>query len=393
MRALRYVVKLLRCHVLSPLPWVVLVATMVIAALPLNQNMAMYAGMSFEERVAQDRDNLLLRHESLSSPLRSTMPEALQTLDEQEVAALEDAVSATTTREYCRSAAERTELQKEQLKQGFLVGPTDWELDAELRFYHTLAQLENPQFYSSTTDMPGLMYVSFVFARGATFVWTALPLVSMFFLLSLTRREKLLGAAPVPRWAADFSAWALSVLLGTLGLLVAFLPSLLIATLTHGLGDPSYPIVFTMREEVVQTTLASLLMRQAALYMMTCAFLSAVELLICRLAGRPSVGMIVAFVVSALPTMSGYLDSSGTLDATNPLLCALPTTYLNFGSVVGYPLFFFAQQIPSIEGVTFERGVVTLATSTLVSLAVSQVVRMIVSIGRARRREVGHART
>lgn len=391
MRTLRYATKLLRCLVLSRMFWAVLVVAMTVAALPLTRELSMYAGAALEDGRALARENLTVKQESLESSGLDQLPD-LHASVEREVAALDAALSSKTTREYCQHMVDYVTVQIEQLQSGYLDGPTSWGLDAELCFYRSLAQEENPQIFASTADMPGLMYVSFVFARGVTFVWTAIPLASMALLLLSSCREKLLGVAPVSRMTFGLTSWALAVLVGVLGLLAAFLPSFLLASMAHGIGELSYPIVFTMHEQVVQMTLGTLLMRQLALYVLASAFLAATELFVYSLTKRPAIAVVFAFAVSAMTIVSAHAGLSGEADEARAFLAALPTTYLDFGSVAGYPLFFFEQQIPAIEGTSFSRGVATLSVGAAVLVAGGLVVRAIVSASRAHRRRGRRAR-
>lgn len=393
MRTALYSAWLSRCLFRSPVIWGLLIVAMVMASLPLMEPAAMFAGLSYEENRAQSQSNVAMMHESFDSPsFQESAPKGVRDLVGQELGTLEEAVASSSPREYFTYMCEYVRAKIESHEVGVLVGPTGWGLEAELRFYQAIVQLDNPMVYGSTVEMPGLMYVSFVFARGATVVWTTLPVIAMLLLFVATARGRLLGSAPVSRAAASFLLWGISVVVGMLGLLAAFLPGFLVSAIRNGVGDLLYPIVFTMNDQTVQLTLIELLGHQAVLYVLTCTFLSAAMLLVRELTRSPVVAAIAALALSAAPLMDGYMDAAGITSESAALLAILPTTYLDFASVAGYPLFFFAQQISSVEGVTLGRGLLLLGGCSAGLVAASQAVRALREFVGARARRVRHAR-
>lgn len=353
------------------------------AALPLFQ--PMYAGSTIGELRDKDHQFVADARSLLDAGAYDTAPQDLRELVVGECEALEEALSAQDDRRYFEGVASFLELRMKDYELGYLVGPTRWSLAAEIDFYASLAKLDAPAVYGDTSRMPGLNYACFVFANNPSVLWLLLPVAFASALLFMADRRRLLGNAPIPQAALCFSVWAVVTFLSIGALALSFAPGMVGTSLQNGLGDASYPVVFTQNEEVVCLSIAWVLGRQALLYALAAAFVSAAAVFVWSCADNPFVALGVSLVMCLVPEMSGYMGAAVQTPESAALLSSMPMTYFDFSGVAGYPTRIFAAQLMSIDGISYERGVVVLVTSTLL-LAV------LVALALLARRELGKRR-
>ena len=359
----------LRATFRSRLVLAVIVLVAVFASTPLFGQTAMLAFAGDDPLYYSD---LYESHKtSLESGAYETASQMLQDLVAKETDALGVVAEAESQSEYFRGLAEYSRLSLEDYDLGYLVGPTRYELEAEVALYSALVESDTPQLYGRTTAMPGLNYVAYVFAQSSPLVWMLVPVILSFSLLMANRRENLLGCAPVPDAARTFSVGVSAMLLTLCVVALAFVPGFVVSSARNGLGSLAYPVVFTQDEVVLSMTLGAVLARQLALFLLGSLFVVVVCVGLSALTGSPMVACLVAAGLCAVPTISGYMDVLPQARSSSQLMSFLPTTYLALGPVAGYPGSFPAVEVVSLAGVSFERGALVLLVSSVAVAAVA----------------------
>lgn len=275
----------LRATFRSRLVLAVIVLVAVFASTPLFGQTAMLAFAGDDPLYYSD---LYESHKtSLESGAYETASQMLQDLVAKETDALGVVAEAESQSEYFRGLAEYSRLSLEDYDLGYLVGPTRYELEAEVALYSALVESDTPQLYGRTTAMPGLNYVAYVFAQSSPLVWMLVPVILSFSLLMANRRENLLGCAPVPDAARTFSVGVSAMLLTLCVVALAFVPGFVVSSARNGLGSLAYPVVFTQDEVVLSMTLGAVLARQLVLFLLGSLFVVVVCVGLSALTGQP----------------------------------------------------------------------------------------------------------
>lgn len=279
--------------------------------------------------------------------------------------ALKKIVQADNKQERYLALSEYAEAELALYDHGNLSGAERYSYEAESLLYRELSQLDDPVPYCSSDEMPALNYLSFVFAQNSPLFWLLPIVVSGFLVLLLSERKKLVGCAPYSSASLALASWIAAVLLSVSMVALAMLPGFLLTLVRNGLGDVAYPVVFTQSEKVLHYSLGVTLLKQIELLLLAASFITIVEIALSRLTGSETLGAVAAAAMCLMPTISGYMDSAAMEAEAQTVLAYLPTTYLSFGPIAGFPGAYQAVEILSIPGASFERGVLVLTLSTV----------------------------
>ncbi len=190
-------------------------------------------------------------------------------------------------------------------------------------------------------------------------VWYLAALPITLTLAGATKRHTLLGTAPLPGWRRFSTQYAAGCMAIIAVLLAAIAPSALFHLFQNGLGDPSYPLVFVREGELVESTaLAAYLEALGMLVLGNLAILAA-ALGAAYLSRNGLVGAGVAVVLACVPLIS---DPGASTLLSEELMIWLPTSYLDFSRIVGYPTVFPAGEASEIPlAFSSGRGLAALA--------------------------------
>lgn len=336
----------------------------------------------------------------LEHGLYDSAPEALQTNMEREAEALEKAVTASDDHAYYAGLAEYTNLLIDDYDTGYLSGTDRPSLEAEAALYQALSTSSEPELYASSADMPALCYVSFTFAQAPSIVWLALPLLICWSLLSRTERPRLLGCVPIRTGQKTLALIVLSLIQSIVLLVIAFVPSFVVQAVAHGVGSLDYPVVIMQNGAVLSLTVGETLARQLAQFAVGCLFVSLLVQAVKALTSSTAAALAIALMVCVIPLAPGYYDApagytlaqaqaTGTL---RDLVAYLPTTYLSFAPIAGYPGSFPAVDILPIAHASFAMGMLVLLVWSGACTIVLVAARLIQKkLGVLRRGAVSHA--
>lgn len=287
-------------------------------------------------------------------------------LFEEEDAALGHIVNAETPKERFAALSEYAAAQLKCYESGNLVGGEKYSFEAKIILYDSLSRLNAPEEYSTSSEMPGLNYLSFVLARNSSLFWLLPFVISCMVVFSLMRRAKLMGMAPVSVLPKVFVGVFSAFVLGVISIALALAPASIAAAVQNGIGDCAYPVVYTQNGQVMQSTLFATLLKQAALLLLSGGFIAFLAIAFNWVFDNPLIGSAIALSVCLVPTIAGYTGVAAEGWALQSVLPYLPTTYLSFGSITGYPGAFQSVEVLSIPGASFELGIIVMLASTFV---------------------------
>lgn len=314
----------------------------------------------------------------LDSGVYEDAPQGLVDLMQMEEGALDKAVSTQDPHEYYLALAVYARANFEKAQAGYSAEASPSSFEAQFRLYSALSQLEEPHMYASTSKMPGLNYAAFVFAQSPEVIWMLLPLAAVVTFLRSRDGAKSASSGFLSRFGGGLGAWALSIVVAIAILLVAFIPGTAVSTIKNGVGDPSYPVVFIQNGVVMQETVSSTLMGQAQLFVLACAFISAIILLVFTTCDSMLVAALVALALCLAPQVIWHF--SGPLAQTElgaDILSGVPMTYLAFGTVTGFPSGWFTSDAASISGADLWWGLIVLTRWTVMTLLLSGVIAFV----------------
>lgn len=219
-----------------------------------------------------------------------------------------------------------------QIERGALSGDLDVARGKEL-YCGALTQLEEYTSFSSTRSMPALIYLSFSLGSMPTPLLFAPVLIVIAGVAWATRCGTVLHRSPVG-YMQKIIAQALVCLIQ---IAVVFLGSVLIPLIAiaavNGIGDPSFPVVYTQSGALHITDLGSCTVHLLLLYTACAVFLSSLALAITGASGYARPGLLVDGLLVIVPLFPWYLMGS---EISDMLYRFLPTTYLPIGRVCGY---------------------------------------------------------
>jgi hypothetical protein len=291
-------------------------------------------------------------------------------LFKEEDAALGRIVKAETSRDRFVALSDYAAAQLKAHESGNLVGGEGFSFEAKAKLYASLAQLDAPEEYSSSSEMPGLNYLSFVFARNSSLFWLLPTVVSCFCISACCKRERLMGMSPSSTMTKAIVGSLAAYILGLVSVALAMLPGFVVTVIANGFGDCAYPVVYIQNGLVMEFTLIETLLRQAALLLLTIGLIVSLTFAIDALLHNPLISSAVAVAMCLVPTIAGYIGISSESEAAQSMLPYLPTTYLSFGSIAGYPSAFPSVDVLSIPGASYGLGVCVVAVSIVTVVCV-----------------------
>lgn len=310
------------------------------------------------------RTNAYLAKENLLNN-GSDFPEDLLNLVKEEYQHFSDALDADyPSREYFAAFGKAREIEAKEQEAGYLTGGIETQAGATL--LKLLSELEDPQVYSSATELPTLNYLS-VASSVMPAVTLLLPgILAAHEALKRLHGDGLFSAAPLG--AAGRSLGVLLVVLpvSAISPFAVWLPAAVVALARNGLGDPAFPVVLIMENSVTTSTVLGALGKGAVLLAFSAAAVSLFMALINFADFRFSLGL--GLLAALLPLVPLYTSETSPWHGIGSLL---PTTYLRLDQVVGYPTYANGLDITVFTGATFGRGTLVLTiTTSLLAIAV-----------------------
>ena len=312
-------------------------------------------------------------------------------LFEGEDIALGRIVNAKTPEDRFAALADYERAQLKAHDSGNLVGRERYSIEAASELYDALSRLDDPKEYGSSAEMPALNYLSFVLARSSSLFWLVPAVISCFCVTSFVKKSKLMGMLPYSAAEKNLVGALEAFVLGVASVLLALMPALIVVLARSGLGDCNYPVVYIQNESVMQSTLIDTLLRQFLLLVLAIAFVVSVSFAVASVLRNPLLGVAASFALCLVPTISGYTGIAAEVEGAQSVLPYLPTTYLSFGEITGYPGAYLAVDILSIPGASFGLGVQVLLFSAVVVACAGCVAGRIGRAVRLARRGERHA--
>lgn len=230
---------------------------------------------------------------------------------------------ATTSQEFYSALANLDAIDVEGASSGYS-SPDEQNLVAEKVYAEAMALLDDAPEYNDSNELPGILVIS---AAPVTLpqVVLAAPAVAVAFAVSrLAERQKLLGSRVVPAAPALFARCVTGALLCLAAVLLAFTPVFLFSTLKNGLGDPSFPVVFTHGGQIVETTAGNAALWTLALVALSSVFLAVAGICASGLTGSSAAGAMVGIVLALIPSAPSYYSASSPLGS---VLESVPSSY------------------------------------------------------------------
>lgn len=292
-----------------------------------------------------------------------TAPQIIKESNERQLELLE----ITQQGDLARSLAAQAELARidlELYESGNLVADP-LMLQAKYTLLHSLAQRSNPALYGTTAEEPGLYRVAEVIGTLPPMLVPLIPVVVGFLVLKNMESKKLLFQVPCSTIAKMGAAIIAVTALSLAVFLVSLVPACFINTVLHGLGDPSYPVVFIQGGTVVSTTIGGVLARTFIVVAMVALFVGLLQVALFAVLGSAIPGAAAAVALAFVPSIPQYYDKTFLL---HDIAAYLPTTYLFPANVAGFPAYINAADLMPIAGANMHMGCVVLAASSSILL-------------------------
>lgn len=318
-------------------------------------------------------------HQYFTDGTYDTVPDSVLPLFQAEDEALYRVVSAKNNTEYFSTLTDYMDAQLNIFDAGHMTGVERFNLESHRIWYSELSKLKKPETYFYSDSMPALHYLSFVFAQNASMFWLLPTIVASCCAMTFLNRGKLIGAAPSSSTTSNIAATLTALVAGILSTILSVLPGFCIALLKNGLGDPSYPVVFTQNGKVLYYTLIETLGKQLLLWLLSVLLITCIIIALGKLFRSPLIASAFTLALCLFPTMAGYMSTSAQQNSALSLLPFFAPTYLSFGPITGYPGVFLAVELLSIPGVSYERGVSVLCLTTLAVIAIAVVVNIVIN--------------
>ena len=313
-----------------------------------------------EEAINRDRALSMLgivRNEL--SAYKDEFPEELYDLTQQQYRHYSDAVAAKyPSKEFFRAMAAASEVEDAEQRAGYLTG--DNMHSAYAKLFDGLANIDGTPVYATAADLPALEYLVFALGLMPAIVVLLPAVVATTSIVRRLRGQTLLAHAPIGRTARRAAATMASIACVAASMAAIVMPAALVALLRNGIGDPAYPLVHIIANDVVTSTAGRAISEDIALLALAGVALVSVMCVV----GRAGVTLCL------LPLLPPYSASSAPWAAFGSWL---PTTYLRLDQVVGQMTYSVAFDISAFPQATVERGAAVLAcvaaTTCLVGIA------------------------
>lgn len=352
---LAYAGELLRVCVRDRAILIALVAAQLLLLLPMAVGYPMT-----EETLSRDRAKEMLGiTKNLRSTYGSELPAELAEYNERQRRHYADAVDAAyPSQEYFAAMAAAQNVEIEEWQAGYRTGGI-YDV-ARAKLLEALAEYDEPKVYRDAAQLPAVEYLALALGVMPA-ACTLLPsLLGAARVVSRLRGRRFLACAPVGRLARWAGAALASIALSLACLLATALPATLVAGIRNGMGDPSYPLVTIMADEVVASTVGAAVAQDMALLALGAI---GIALLMC-LIGRTGPGATLAAGIAATvaPLLPFYSLASMPWAAIGTWL---PTSYLRLDQVVGHLTYANGLDIAAFPQATPGRGIAVLACTSL----------------------------
>lgn len=318
-------------------------------------------------------------HQYFTDGTYDTVPDSVLSLFKAKDEALNRVVNAKNKLEYFAALADYSNADLDSFDAGHLSGGERFVYESHYTWYSELSKLKKPETYFYSNSMPALHYLSFVFAQNTSMFWLLPTIVASFCVMTFLNRGKLLGAVPCSPKTSNLAALQTALVAGILSTILSVLPGFCIALFKNGLGDPSYPVVFTQNGKVLCYTLIETLGKQLLLWLLSVLLIACITIALGKLFRSPLIASAFTLALCLFPTMAGYMSASAQQNSALTILPFFAPTYLSFGPITGYPGVFLAVELLSIPGVSYERGVLVLCLTTLAVIAIAVVVNIAIN--------------
>lgn len=224
-----------------------------------------------------------------------------------------------------------------------------------------LAQRSDPALYGTTAEEPGLYRVAEVVGTLPPMLVPLIPVVVGFLVLKNMESRRLLFQSPCSIISKMGAAIIAVTMLSLAVFLVSLVPAFVINTVSHGLGDPTYPAVFIQGGAIVSTTIGGVLLNTVILVAMIALFVGLLQVTLFTVLGSAVPGAATAAALAFVPSIPQYYDKTFLL---HDVAAYLPTTYLFPANVAGFPAYINAADLMPIVGANIHMGCVVLAASS-----------------------------
>ncbi len=292
-----------------------------------------------------------------------TAPQVIKESNERQLELLE----ITQQGDLTRSLAAQVELARIDLdlyESGNLMADP-LMLQAKYALLNNLAQRSDPALYGTTAEEPGLYRVAEVVGTLPPMLVPLIPVVVGFLVLKNMESRRLLFQSPCSTISKMGAAIIAVTMLSLAVFLVSLVPAFVINTVSHGLGDPTYPAVFIQGGAIISTTIGGVLLRTFILVAMIALFVGLLQVTLFAVLGSAVPGAATAAALAFVPSIPQYYDKTFLL---HDVAAYLPTTYLFSANVAGFPAYINAADLMPIAGANIHMGCVVLAASSLILL-------------------------
>lgn len=255
----------------------------------------------------------------------------------------------------------------------------DESFDSAVLFYarrdlaNRIVALEHPVYYQSTSDFPLAFQLAFGL-HTLSYLFLLAPLVCALCVCDGARAPgRMLRAAPVATPLEFLGAALAAVAASLVALVVVCLPACLFALVRNGMGDFSYPVVYIATGTIHYSTLGLVAVQFLALYAAISLLLSLIVMAF-SLFRRSTLGFVAMGLLMGLPLVPSF-SQGGVIPGT--LMPLVPSSYMDFTHVTGYPTYYNGLDLMPAARCTFASGIAcTLAWSAVVVLLTLAAIRI-----------------
>lgn len=306
-RMLRYMQALVKVMVRDVRVWIALVVCQAMLIAPFitaTPTWGDHLGQEFlrENRLVSAEDAWRMGYPGASEQELANFEQRLETL--------RAACAADDDRTYFELCVDLAEQDLRDVKNHTLIGPTQFEAESKLAFFQHLAALDNPKIYLNYREAPTWFYLAANHASMPLLAWLAPGMVAAAVVMGATRGRRLLAQAPIGVYKARAAQMIVVLASSIVLMLLVAVPSIIATAVANGWGELAYPVTNTTRTQVLDYTVAIVLVRAFCLYICASLFTTAAIFALAELLPRAwtPAAVIVVALMCAYPLVTDYME-------------------------------------------------------------------------------------
>lgn len=316
-----------------------------------------------QESLEQQRDYL---SSQVSEGIYDSAPQDLRDLIDQETRSLDQAVrSDDDSKTRYEAIADYDRFMLQEYRKGYLNGvDTKLSLIATERLPHAISKIGKPEFYGTTSNMPGLYLLAYYGGSVPGVLWLSISVI-VFLAALKDAKKRFADRGPLSYMELNLCRICAITVCAIIVMFAALFPCFIIATFCNGLGQPDYPVVFIQYGHVIERTLIDQCFKLLVHQMATVVVLVSIGVCVFSLLGQwiPSIVALCAFGGASLLPL--YADGN---TPWAPLLPFLFSSYSFPAHAIGSASYANGAEVSLVTGGNESLYILVYASTLFISL-------------------------